>query len=574
MLRFSNGLRCAFLVCFCVSALSAQQPATDWATWGGDPERTSWARGESALTRQNVSGLELLWTAQLDAVPDIRNHYATLTDPLVVQNVATPQGPKSLVFVASAKDTVYAVDADSGEVVWQRSFPNTLEPAHQPTGGCPNALNATPVIDKENGRIYVLTSDGKLRALGLADGEDLMPPTDFVPPYARSWSLNLIDGVVYTANARGCGNIKSHFAAMDVSDSNRPVTRFYTSPGKPNGAWGRAGVVAGPQGIYTQTADGPYDPAGGRFGESVLALSKDLRLVDSYTPANWEYLNKKDLDLGSASPVVFPFEQWTLLAAAAKEGVIYLLDANQLGGDDHHTPLYLSPRYGNDPVIFGDAGVWGALSTWVDPEGERWLYIPMLGPPAAETAADFPVRHGESVNGNIMAFQIKLENDKPVAVPMWRSRDLDQTGMPIIANGVMFVLANGDRARDELARARREEMMRQRGGAGPQRRGGPRSQRDIEEVVLRAAGAATPADIFWYTDQRTEDGQDRGQRFESDVELTHAVLYALDAKTGEEIYSSTDAIDSWNHYGSLALSNGRLYVSTFDARVYAFGIKE
>jgi hypothetical protein len=55
---------------------------------------------------------------------------------------------------------------------------------------------------------------------------------------------------------------------------------------------------------------------------------KDLRLT--YTPANWEYLNGKDLDLGSASPVVFPFQKWTLVASAAKESVITLLDANHL----------------------------------------------------------------------------------------------------------------------------------------------------------------------------------------------------------------------------------------------------
>ena len=52
---------------------------------------------------------------------------------------------------------------------------------------------------------------------------------------------------------------------------------------------------------------------------------------------------------------------------------------------------------------------------------------------------------------------------------------------------------------------------------------------------------------------------------------THAVLYALDAETGKEIYSSKEAIDSRNHYSGIALA-GRIYVSTYDARVYAFGL--
>jgi outer membrane protein assembly factor BamB len=47
----------------------------------------------------------------------------------------------------------------------------------------------------------------------------------------------------------------------------------------------------------------------------------------------------------------------------------------------------------------------------------------------------------------------------------------------------------------------------------------------------------------------------------------HTVLYALDAETGEEIYSSKELIDSWNHYCGVALSDGRVYISTCNARV-------
>src|SRR5258708_19059947 len=43
----------------------------------------------------------------------------------------------------------------------------------------------------------------------------------------------------------------------------------------------------------------------------------------------------------------------------SKEGVVYLLDASDLGGMNHQTPLYISPRYGNDALTFGYNGVWG-----------------------------------------------------------------------------------------------------------------------------------------------------------------------------------------------------------------------
>jgi outer membrane protein assembly factor BamB len=83
-------------------------------------------------------------------------------------------------------------------------------------------------------------------------------------------------------------------------------------------------------------------------------------------------------------------------------------------------------------------------------------------------------------------------------------------------------------------------------------------------------------DQAWLDSQRRpweEGGQKGGTRFSGGRDTTHAILYAIDPQTGDELYSSGDTIDSWNHYGGLALSDGNVYVSTWDARVYAFGLK-
>jgi outer membrane protein assembly factor BamB len=161
---------------------TAPQPATrEWLTWQVDPERTGWARGETILTKANASRLGSLWRAQLDATPTRVNGYSTLTDPLVADGVRTAQGLKTVVFTASAENNVYAIDAGTGAVIWQRRFPNPGKPP-TPTNNCPNNLNATPVIDKPNSILYVLTNEGKLRALGLGDGEDRMTPVEFTEP--------------------------------------------------------------------------------------------------------------------------------------------------------------------------------------------------------------------------------------------------------------------------------------------------------------------------------------------------------------------------------------------------------
>lgn len=537
----------------------ATPPTPEWLTWQADPERTGWARGESVLNKSNANRLALQWRAQLDAAPVPINGYSTLTDPLIAEGVRTPQGPRTVLYTASAENNVYALDAASGAILWQRRFSNPAKPPVPASNNCPNNLNATPVIDKPNNILYVLANDGKLRALGLADGEDRITPVELTEPYSRNWSLNLIDGWIYTSTSRGCGGATSVITAVNVAHPAHPVARFYPSTGKASGPWGRGGIVRIPTGVIAQTADGAYDPASGRFGNTILGLTPDLRLNDSFTPSNWDYLNRKDFDLGATSPTVFEFDKWTLIATASKEGVVYLLDAKNLGGDNHMTPLYVSPRFGNDALLFGYNGVWGSLSTWVDAQGQRWLLVPMMGPPAKDTAHQFPAVHGPVLNGSVMAFQVKKKNNKPVLEPAWMSADLDAPGMPVMAGGVVWVLATGDRARDASRPPR---------APGPRRlgMGGPENQ-------VNPGQPGADRDAAWLTSQNEPGGQTPGRRYSGGRDTTHAVLYALDAETGAELFSSKDAIDSWNHYGGIALAGGRIYLTTYDARVFSFAVK-
>ncbi len=52
----------------------------------------------------------------------------------------------------------------------------------------------------------------------------------------------------------------------------------------------------------------------------------------------------------------------------------------------------------------------------------------------------------------------------------------------------------------------------------------------------------------------------------------HAELHAFDARTGAELWSSGDQIASFNHFTSLSIANGRVYIGTFDGMLYSFGI--
>lgn len=558
----------------------------DWATYAYDEERTSWARGETKITRDNVSKLQLLWKLQTDVKTDPVNKYATMTDPLVINNVQTRQGPKKVLYVgggAHEQNKIFAIDADAGTILWSRDYPNKATPAAAAYAFCPNNMNATPVVDKQSGILYFLPSDGKLRGVSITDGEDRFPATSIVPTFTRNFSLNLVDGVIYTGTTRGCQNATSQIVGVDVADPGHLVTHFYTSHGKGSGPWGRAGVTKTPFGVVAQTADGAYDPASGRWGNSVVELDRNVSVVDSFAPPNMDYLNKWDLDLGSSSPVSFPFDDRTLVASTAKEGVIYLMDAKNLGGADHRTPLYTSPRWSNDPVLYGYNGMWSVMSTWVDEKGKRWLLAPYYGPPAKDTIGQFPKTHGPTVNGQLMAFTVEGTGAKPTLVPQWVSADLDLPGVAVIANGVILILANGDRGADLVpgggrggfgpiggggaagGRGGRGSAAGAGPGGGRGGRGGGRGANPLEASV-----PGNERDAAW----RAINTQKAGQRYTGGRDTTHAVLYALDPHTGDELYSSHEAIDSWNHYGGIAVSDGVVYLSSWDARIYALGIKQ
>jgi len=561
--------------------LAAQSSAPhDWTTWGYDQERTGWNRGETTLSKDNVSKLGIKWTAQIATTPtDIA--LSTMTAPIVVEGVNTPQGRKSLIIVVGSDDQVYTMDADTGAMVWQKSFPNTLKPKMTATWLCPNTQNATPVVDKEKGIVYVNTSDGKLRGLDVASGQDRMPPIDFTEPHARNWSLNLIDNVVYTPSARGCGGVSANFAAVDLTDPAHPAKYYYyASEGRPGGAWGRGGVVRGPRGIYTQTADGVYDPAAGLIGESVMVLSfKTMHLLDSFTPPNWQEMNQHDLDLGAAGPVVFPYGGKTLVASIAKEAVLYLLDASALGGGEqdsgalrHDQALYTSPTLGNDEKVLAGRGIWGAISTYQDPQGGRWLYVPMWGPPS-KNAPEFQTTDGPAPEGSIMAFQVTGDAAKPSLVAKWRSNDMHVPDPPVVANGVVYAIQTGENTAQGGGGPGRGGAGRGgagRGGAAGAAAGGAPPDGPPAPGRGGAAGAAGPGRGAAGFAGRGNPATAAKARA---TPITNLTLYAYDAQTGKKLYSSEKLISSWVHFSEPVVALGKVFVVTWDGHVYAFGLK-
>jgi hypothetical protein len=121
-----------------------------------DNARTGANLYEYELTPESVKKLKLLATWPVDG-----ELYA---QPLVVGDVATNQGMKTLVLAATMNDSLYAFDLNAGDgakPLWQAGKKRELGTPGQSTRNVsgPNGILSTPVIDKARGLVYLVARD-------------------------------------------------------------------------------------------------------------------------------------------------------------------------------------------------------------------------------------------------------------------------------------------------------------------------------------------------------------------------------------------------------------------------------
>lgn len=504
-----------FTVCGLAVLFASAMAASDWLTFSANSSRTGLAKGDHQLTKQSISRLKLHWKLKLD---NQTRELTSLTAPLVVTKVKGSSHAKNYAIVAGSGDNIFAIDADTGSLLWHRHFDVTAKPKEKPDWLCPNALTATPVIDRKKMAVYVLASDGKLHTLSVTTGNDLQPPRPMTPPFAKTWSLNLFNDTLYTPTSQACNTVRS--AIYAINEDSGTAKQFLAMRTYGAGIWGRAGVAISQDGtVFAETGDGIFDPEKDQYPNAVLAVDgKSLELKDYFTPQNHVYVAKKDLDMGNMTPAVFPYGKGELVAATGKEGVIYLLDAKCLGGADHMTPLYKSPLLTNANGIYWGHGFWGALSTWTDKQGVRWLYAPAWGPATEQT--QFTDLHGDAPSGSVMAFQVTGPDTKPMLKPVWRSVNMSVPEPVAIVNGMVLALSSGE---------------------------------DVKQNDSK--GGLLPSSV--------RSGNPSG----------HAILYALDAETGDVLYSSGDTMTSFSHFSGIAVAGSQVFVATWDNTLYAFSTR-
>jgi outer membrane protein assembly factor BamB len=519
VLSFAAYICLGFAASGLPAALGQSTTAPEWPTGSFNPQRDGWQRNETRITVDNAKNLKLLWKLKTDNKP---MGMQSFREPLIVAGLNTAGGVKTVAILAGASDDVYVVDAAGGSLLWQKHLKWSSDKPEEPGQGagfiCNNALTATPVVTPAGAAqrfVYVLTNDGYLHTLDLASGEEKDPPIQMVPAiYGKAYGLNLAGNMIYTVSGQACHGVPNELYAVDLTTRKA----FSSSPGQ-GGIFGTAGPAIGSDGtIYFETGDGAYDVAAGKLSTTVQAYTSSndsLTLKDYYTPINHAWLTKRDLDMNT-TPVVFPYKGRDLLVGSGKEGRYFLMDSKSLGGADHETPLYRSPLVSNKNVNFQTEGTWGSFASWESHDGTRWVLAPIGGP----VAVDFPVSYGPTPNGGVIALKVTDAAGKMELTPAWLSRDMMSAEPPVVANGVVLVLAAGE----YTAQAN-----------------------DVEGGLYS-----------WQA------------RIKNSIP---AKLYALDALTGKELYSSGDQITSFLHQAGIAVAGGRVIFGTFDGTIYCFGLE-
>jgi outer membrane protein assembly factor BamB len=285
-------------------------------------------------------------TAQLD-----QDIYA---EPLLV---------RGMVIVATEGNTVAAFDAASGKQRWIQQLGTPVNGSDLPCGNInPSGITSTPVVDSQNGTVDVVTftrpAHHLLVALDVSTGtvrfqRDADPPGADPTVQQQRGALGLVDGhvlVPYGGLFGDCGAYHGYVVGVPANGTG-DLRVFQVPAARAAAVWTPSGVSIDPDGnVLVATGNATRLTPGPDLSNSVIRLSPQLQVIDSWSPTNRDQLSLQDIDLGQIAPVVVP---GGYVLEVGKDGIGYLLRNRALGGTGGQ--VY------EQPVC--DRGAWGGTAT-------------------------------------------------------------------------------------------------------------------------------------------------------------------------------------------------------------------
>ncbi len=366
---------------------------TDVLTWHNDNFRTGQNTSEAILSPANVKSTTfgLLANVVVDGKVDAQ--------PLYISALNIPgKGIHNVLVIATEHDSVYAVDADTGASLWQKSLLGTGETTSD-ARGCDQVtpeigITATPAIDRTagpNGTMYVVTmsKDGsgtyyhRIHALDLATAAELnngpvavhatYPGTGdgssngtvtFDPKqYKERPGLLLQNGVLYTSwgshcDARPYGgwmmaynpSTLAQISALDFVPNGNDAAPWNAGAGPASDAAGNVFISLG-NGTFDTTLTAAGLPSKGDYGNAIVKValsSGKLTPVDYWTMYNSNSESGSDTDLGSGGLLMLPDvmdatgKTRHLAVNAGKDSNLYVVDRDNMGHYDasNNSTLY------------------------------------------------------------------------------------------------------------------------------------------------------------------------------------------------------------------------------------------
>jgi putative pyrroloquinoline-quinone binding quinoprotein len=311
--------------------------AHDWTRFGWDARRSSDDPNATGITAANVGSL-VRQQVHLPGTVD--------SSAIYLHGVTIDGATHDAFFVTTTYGITLAIDAANGKILWRWT-----PPGYSHVAGSAQITTATPVADPSRKWIYAASPDGRIQKLTVASGHVVwrrvitkLPAYEKIPA-----SLNAADGHVIATTGGYVGDTPPYQGHVVViaSRSGRLLhvwnslcsNRHYllfppTCAASDSAIWGRAGavVVPGRGKLLVATGNALWD-GHTNWGDAVLVLSSQAKLVGNYTPTDTDRLNSEDVDLGSTSPVYLTAR---LIAQGGKDGKIRLLSMRRLRGTRPH----------------------------------------------------------------------------------------------------------------------------------------------------------------------------------------------------------------------------------------------
>ncbi|MBT3427714.1 MAG: PQQ-dependent dehydrogenase, methanol/ethanol family [Gammaproteobacteria bacterium] len=323
--------------------ISAESEPGNWLAHGRTYEEQRFSP-LTQINKSNVSDLGLAW------YKDMGTNRALESTPIVVDDV---------MFFTTSWSRVYAVSAVNGEEIW---FYDPQVPREWGRRACCDVVNRGVAVYK--GKVYVASLDGRLIALDAGTGEEVWE-VDTITDRSRFYTITgaprVANGKVFIGNGGAEFGVRGYVTAYDAENGDE-IWRFFTVPGDPalpfenpqmemaaktwkGGEWWKVGgggtvwnsIVYDPDfnQLYLGVGNGsPWtrvirSPGGGDnlFLSSIVALDADTGVYKWHyqtTPGdNWDYTAVQDMAL--ADMEVDGVARKVLLQAP-KNGFFYVLD--------------------------------------------------------------------------------------------------------------------------------------------------------------------------------------------------------------------------------------------------------